>query len=351
MFVEVVFPLPVRQGFTYSVPRHLESETKPGVQILAPLGKKVTAGVVTRLLAKTGIETKPIVQVNPLGPLLSPQLLELTRWTANYYFCSWGEAIKAALPGMKTKPQVWVQLLPKENLDQTDFTPDQGKLLTYLKSRPRARPSSAALSRKFRNFPVGEILRELENKGNIELSYSSPTVSQKIKSEQTIEIIPTAVPSEFGPKEKELWDFLKLSSPVLVKEIKRNFPRCEKILKRLQNEGLIKIEEREVWQDFWHTYVVPDRKEIELNPEQKGVLDKIEAGLRKRTFVPYLLQGVTGSGKTEIYVRACQTELEQDRTALGLVPEISLAAQTILSFRAIFQDKVIQLHSGLTEKE
>ena len=351
MFVEVVFPLPVRQGFTYSVPRHLESEVKPGVQVLAPLGKKVTAGIATRLLAKTEIKTKPIVQVNPLGPLLSSQLLELTRWTANYYFCSWGEAIKAALPGMKTKPQVWVEFLPKENLDDIDLTVDQEKLLAHLESKPKARLSSAALSRKFRNFPVGEILRELENKGTIELSYSSPTISQKIKSEQMVQRVDFPPPVELNHKEREVWEFLRPESPVLVKEIKRNFPQCGKILKRMQNEGLIKIEEKEVWQDFWQTYVVPEKKEIELNAEQKGVLEKIEAGLKKKTFSPYLLQGVTGSGKTEIYVRACQTVLEQGRTALVLVPEISLAAQTILSFRAVFQDKAIKLHSGLTEKE
>ena len=64
----------------------------------------------------------------------------------------------------------------------------------------------------------------------------------------------------------------------------------------MQKERLIGIEEKEVWQDFWQTYVVPEKKEIELNTEQKGVLEKIEAGLKKRTFAPYLLQGVTGSG-------------------------------------------------------
>lgn len=349
MFVEVVFPLPVRRGFTYSVPHHLESEVRPGVQVLAPLGKNVTAGIVTRLLAKTEIETKPIVQVNPLGPLLSSQLLELTRWTANYYFCSWGEAIKAALPaGLQLKPELWVGLVTGQEFEENSFSPEASRLLEHLKKKPKV--SLATLSRKL-GKQVLEKLKELEGKGIVELSYSARPFASSPRKGKIVQVTNPEPPMTLGAAEQKLLDFLKTRGTLLLSELRRVFPRPEKILHKLEKEGIITLESRELFQDAYETYAIPEKKPPELSSEQRLALDQIESHLKKKSFAPFLLHGVTGSGKTEIYLRAGQFVLEQGRTVLILVPEISLTIQTILAFKSLFQDQVVEIHSGLTSRQ
>ncbi len=261
------------------------------MQVLAPLGKKIRDGIVTRIVDRPKMEVKSIVQVNPVGSLLSPRMLELTKWTASYYFCSWGEAIKAALPaGLQTKPQGKVQLLTGADLTGVKLSEGAGDLLAHLRKMRKREASWQTLTRKFKGKVLNEAVRELENKGVISVTYSAGA-ERRTKSKP------------------------------------------------------------EIWEEFWQSYQFPEKKKFELSEEQKKVLEKIEEELIQKRYTPFLLHGVTGSGKTEVYLRACQKALELGRTTLILVPEISMSVQTIIGFKTFFGDKVIQLHSGLTERE
>jgi len=352
MFVEVAFPIPIRQEFTYSVPSQLQKEVKIGVQVLAPLGKKTLAGVVTGLLPKSNITTRSILEVNPFGPLLSSRLLELTRWVANYYFCSWGEAIKAALPqGIRLKPQLWVEPIPGLDWSTKDLSQMERELLAFLQSKSRPKLKVSALSGKFKGKEILKVLQQLETKKLVELSYSAQTPLPRARTEQVVRVIETGDPVNLNGKEIEIWKFLKSADWLAVKDLKKTFPKPERLLKKLQSQGLVELEEREVSFDFWQTYPLPEKRNLELSLPQKQVISKIELSLKCRAFSPFLLQGVTGSGKTEIYIRCCEQILQQSRAALILVPEISLTIQTILNFKRVFRDQVVQLHSGLSESQ
>jgi primosomal protein N' (replication factor Y) len=351
MNVEVAFPLAVRQEFTYSVPPLLQKEILPGVQVLAPLGKRNTAGIVTRILTKTTRETKPIVQVSSLGQIISPQLLELTRWVSRYYFCSWGEALRAALPkNINLKSEELVQLHSDNESPRGKLSSEELKVVDYLEAKNGAKVNSSTLRRKL-GPPVNQIVKQLERKGWVELSFSAETKERKQRREKSISLCKAEIPEDLKENERPLWNYLAERGMVTLKELKKTIKRPEGALLRLEQRGWVKIQEKEAEEDYWDGYEVSEMEALELTFEQSQALAQIEPCLGRKQFTPFLLFGVTGSGKTEVYLRAAQKTLERGGSVLVLVPEISLTVQTILRFKAKFRDRVIQLHSGMTDKE
>ncbi len=350
MFAEVAFPLPVRKEFTYYIPEKLNGQVQPGVQVLAPLGKKTASGWVTRLVREVEFQTKPLSQVNSAGILLSPLLLELTRWLSNYYFCSWGEAIRAALPAqLNLKPRVKFRLRENVPEESNNLTPPEIDLLKYLTEKPQA--TLPTLARRFFGPKTLNVLRQLEEKGALDLVYEFGDAERKHKREQIVRLADSKIPEQLTETESQIMELLKSDPVIPLAELKKIIPRPQKPLALLEKRGLVRIETGELYQDRWQSYVVPQPARWELTSEQKKCLEHILPHVMERHFHPLLLQGVTGSGKTEIYIQLCQKVLQQERSVLILIPEISMAIQTVLAFRATFGDLVTELHSGLTPQE
>ncbi|MCI0532346.1 MAG: primosomal protein N' [candidate division Zixibacteria bacterium] len=350
MFAEVAFPLPVRKEFTYYIPEKLNGQVQPGVQVLAPLGKKTASGWVTRLVREVEFQTKPLSQVNSAGILLSPLLLELTRWLSNYYFCSWGEAIRAALPAqLNLKPRVKFRLRENVPEESNNLTPPEIDLLKYLTEKPQA--TLPTLARRFFGPKTLNVLRQLEEKGTLDLVYEFGDAERKHKREQIVRLADSKIPEQLTETESQIMELLKSDPVIPLAELKKIIPRPQKPLALLEKRGLVRIETGELYQDRWQSYVVPQPARWELTSEQKKCLEHILPHVMERHFHPLLLQGVTGSGKTEIYIQLCQKVLQQERSVLILIPEISMAIQTVLAFRATFGDLVTELHSGLTPQE
>jgi len=156
-----------------------------------------------------------------------------------------------------------------------------------------------------------------------------------------------------GPRAQEILDYLrKAGKPLAVRELRRLFPTCLAILKRLAQQGLVTWEERLTFADPLKdqppTLMEPG---YTLVPEQEKAVRAVVEGIRGREFAPFLLHGVTASGKTEVYLTAAQEALAQGRQVLVLLPEIALTHPVAMEFRRRFGERVALLHSGLTDSQ
>ena len=159
----------------------------------------------------------------------------------------------------------------------------------------------------------------------------------------------TKPPPRLSPKAQGLIAHLRESGPVPLRELNPLFPNCFPILKRLAASGLVALEERTSLRDPLKDHpLAPEEPPLQLSPEQEEARAAIAEGIHSRKFSPFLLHGVTASGKTEVYLAAAQATLDQGRQVLVLLPEIALTHPVALAFRQRFGSRVALLHSGIS---
>jgi len=349
MYAGVLFPLPLRKVFTYVIPPALQNKIQIGQQVLAPFQRQILSGFVVSLFPQSEIEkTKPLQDILDLQPVFSPRILKLTRWLSDYYFCSWGEALKAAIPAeLQVKSQLWVKKIdsasPLDNLNSA-----QKKLLEILSDHKPVRASSLAKRAGFKG--VFAELYNLESKGIVKLEYLVSS-SAKVKLEKIIRLKSFPPAQELNSRQFKILEFLKEKGGILTQtELRPQLGGSNSVLKQLQQKNLIEIFSSEKFRDPWEGFKFTPKR-VNLNSEQLQALNKVKSALERNKFQPFLLYGVTGSGKTEIYIEAIQEVLKHKKQALVLVPEISLTIPTIMRFKAVFGNQVISLHSGLSTGE
>jgi len=349
MYAGVAFPLPLRKVFTYAIPSALQNKIQIGQQVLAPFKKQVLTGFIVSLHNQTEVQQpKPLQDILDLKSVFSPKILKLTQWLSDYYFCSWGEALKAAIPAeLQVKSQLWVRkidsFLPVENLNSA-----QKKLLELLSDHKPLRASSLAKRAGFKG--IFSELYNLENKGLVQLEYQISS-SAKVKLEKIIRLKSFPPVRELSSRQFKILEFLNEKGGILTQtELRPQLAGSNSVLRQLQNKNLIEIFSSEKFRDPWEGFNFTPKR-ISLNSEQTSALNKIKPALDKNGFQTFLLYGVTGSGKTEVYMEAIKEVLQHKKQALVLVPEISLTVPTIMRFKAVFGNQVISLHSGLSKGE
>ena len=156
-------------------------------------------------------------------------------------------------------------------------------------------------------------------------------------------------PRRLGPKAQSIIDYLQENGPASLPELNRIFPRCSPIIKRLATKGFVLLENRAAWRDpLAGQPLSPDESPLQLSPDQEEARAAIVEGIHSQAFSPFLLHGVTASGKTEVYLSAAQATLDQGRQVLVLLPEIALTHPVALAFRRRFGSRVALLHSGMS---
>jgi primosomal protein N' (replication factor Y) len=225
------------------------------------------------------------------------------------------------------------------------------QVLTVLDPLPHFGPELVPLWRwvaDYYQYPLGEALSHLIPGG------SRPTGPKRERwvafKPQTPDNLPSRRP---GPRAQEILDYLKKAGePLAIRELRRIFPTCPAILKRLAQQGLVTWEERLTFADPFKDQP-PNLMEpgYTLVPEQKEAVGAVVEGIRGGEFAPFLLHGVTASGKTEVYLNAAQEALARGRQVLVLLPEIALTHPVALEFRRRFGERVALLHSGLTDSQ
>ncbi|MBT1071213.1 replication restart helicase PriA [Pelotalea chapellei] len=292
--IEVAVPLPIERTFHYLVPSRLSEATAPGKRVLVPFGnRRLTAYVLAIVETADTTKLKEILDVLDDEELWTKKELEFFRWIASYYMHPLGEVLRTALPA--------------------------GINLQTRKSQGNEDELSGGRSVRHETwFRAG-----------------NGTEPQRT----------------LGTKAAALLEFLRQDGVNSAAELRRRFGQCTPQLKRLEELGLVEREQREVYRDpFRNEASVRDIPRV-LNQHQQTAFVQISSSLDRHEFSPFLLHGVTGSGKTEVYLQAIAHALEQGRNALVLVPEISLTPQLVYRFRARFGGGIAILHSGLSDGE
>ena len=279
--------------FDYNVPTDLEGTICVGDRVLVPFGNKKTfeEGFVIGLKEKTEYKVKDIVKIqNEIK--LTKENIELAKLMAKRYFCNISDCIKLMLPPGTISKNI-------ENRIK-----DKKQRFVYLKKN------------------IEEIEQDIESK--------------IIKSE----------------KQKRVLNFLIQNDGIQTTDLEVITDTTSAILKTLQNKEYIEIIEQEVERNPFINKNIERTNKLKLTPEQKEAFEKIEKEIKEENYKEFLLYGVTGSGKTEIYLQAIEEVLKKGKTAIVLVPEISLTPQMVDRFISRFgQEDIAVLHSKLSVGE
>ncbi|KAF0221411.1 MAG: primosomal protein N' (replication factor Y) [Geobacteraceae bacterium] len=301
IIIEVAVPLPLDTTFHYAVPWSLAPFAATGVRVLVPFGKRKLTGYVIAAVAESGEEVREIIAVLDQEPLFTVGELEFLRWSAGYYLHPLGEVIKSALPA--------------------------GINITS-RSRTRQKPDGAEVAE--------EVL----------------TGGKRVKTELFYRAaVPLPEGGKLRDKPARIVAFLGANGEAPASLLRREFGADAAILKRLNEKGFLAATEREVYRDPFREEVFLRDTPPVLNYSQAEAFRQLAAAIKGRAFAPFLLHGVTGSGKTEVYLRAIANVLDQGQTALVLVPEIALTPQLVRRFKCRFTCGIAVLHSGLSDGE
>jgi primosomal protein N' (replication factor Y) len=354
-FVEVCVTLPVAGRYHYAVPPGLEARAVVGQRVLVRFGPRKVTGVIV------GGDREPPAGVVPVmlselldeAPALSPELVELCLWIADYYEAFPGEVIRGALPaGSGVAARAAYALT------------DAGRQIAAgdgaaMPARPRALLDRLA-KLGARGLPVAGLaagvkqqLEQLVSQGFVAAHEQRDAARVRLKRERVAALVGelAAARAAVAKAPKRLAVIAELAAgPVAVDELERALPKAKPVVRELVKLGLVAVTERELPIDAAATgdgmIVAPPPV---LTGEQEVAVAAITGGMTGERPAAYLLHGVTGSGKTEVYLRVIAQALAADKTALVLVPEISLTPQLAARFRARFGDLVAILHSGLSE--
>jgi primosomal protein N' (replication factor Y) len=367
-FADVALPLAVDKTFTYRIPPELEKAAVAGVRVIVPFGRKHATGLIVGLpdrSERSGLRS--LADVIDGSPILSPELLQLCHWIARYYYAPLGEVLKSAVPHGFAPPGKQVASLPAP-LDEGVVAEIQrrskkrGLVLRLLQEHGKLTPGQ--LSRRTGLKSINALLHQLVKDGLLELQ-DVLTAEQKRPGKARI-----LLPNEA--------DEARLASALLTMSPRRRKARLllSSVI-ALKREGVKEVEEklflkeggysRALLKEFTDAGIIPLREQaaqtissmleveppapIRLNSLQVQALNTIAQTLVSGEAGTHLLHGVTGSGKTQVYIEAIRRCLDQGRSAIVLVPEISLTPQTVRRFQSHFGDHVRVVHSRMSAGE
>lgn len=346
---EVALPLPTAKRYRYLVPEDLSPLLVPGMRVLVPVRAGEMVGIVARVGGEgetTGLRS--VLLVPDQHPIVPPSLLQLAEWMADYYVTPLGLTLKAMLPsGLWGRSRLVARVIdPLASLSGT-----AGEVLGALRS-VGGRASAGQLSRQLEK-PVWDALRRLAREGILALEVVPPrlAVGTTEKVVRLTRYLPSLLERQqvFGraTRQREVYEAIDaLGGEASVKHLVTQLGFSSALLRGLVQRGLAVYGERKAMRDpFSETPVVPP-------PEPTA--QQLEALAQVLALPPggaALLFGVTGSGKTLVYLEALRRELGLGRGAIVLVPEIALTPQTVARVRGVFGNAVAVLHSGLTEAE
>ena len=353
LYCDVSLPVPLDQPFTYSLPDTLRHRVRVGSRLIVPFGTRKLTGVILRCHDDPpAVATRDALRLIDSEPVLSAELMALGRWIAGYYCSPLGDVLRGMLPLSSEIRRGKIWTLTDSGRDAArqlllDSSPDD-PVLQILRMLEK-RPLSAAYLAK--SMPLADkAIRSLERKRFI------------VAEEVQVERDPLRAPSERlrvelaragkGPEpklnkpERELRAFLELHpGSHNLKELEDAVKHASAAARSLARRGILSLKPETV------AVKAVIRARHELNPAQQAAFQQIHESIQARRFQTFLLHGVTGSGKTEVYLTAIETALAEGRSALLMVPEIALTPQMAGQFFSRFGDRVAILHSAFTDVE
>jgi primosomal protein N' (replication factor Y) len=365
-FCDVAVPVPLDMVFTYRVPT--DAAPVVGGRVLVPFRQQRMTGIVVELHdRKPSVTTKTILAVLDTAPVLDPQLLQLGRWIADYYLAPIGEVFRTMLPlNAEFKRAIGYRLTEAGQMAlhqagisgssaRSKRTPEEQagefRVLDYLAGNESA-PDGSNLVRE-------ETLRSATRVSRAALSgmvrkkwLAREDISAARDATRTIKIAQLkSTDGKLNANQRSLLDALAAAGgKVLVAALQLlDVPRTT--LTTLVRRGLIEILEEPAGFSVSHSKPRPSLFDFDLNGAQKSALSRVRESVAARKYSGMLLHGVTGSGKTAVYLAAMRSVLEAGRSAILLVPEIGLTPAVAADLHQIFGNEVAILHSALSDRE
>ncbi|MBW2605336.1 MAG: primosomal protein N' [Deltaproteobacteria bacterium] len=349
--IEVAIALPVYGTYVYSVPKNLSALVSTGKRVLVPFGRRRVTGYILGACKKTDQgKIKDILDILDEEPLFPSGMIQFFRWTADYYLHPIGDVIKCALPGGLNVYDFAAIAITKKGqkaLSGDSLTPLERQILNLLKGEScRLKKLREQLNHKIPNALIcamqhqGLIVHERELRGGI----------TKPKTQRYVSLIDSNIPvGSLSVSKQKIIEAIKSQGEVSVSNLKKLVPSAPKLIKHLEADRYLSIFNKQVYRDPLGEFIKPDTPH-RLSGEQNRVVSKVIGALGGK-FSTWLLTGVTGSGKTEVYMHIAAKAIDSGYSVLVLVPEIALISQTERRFRARFGDGVAILHSGLSAGE
>ena len=362
-FVDVILPIPLKQSFTYSVNKNEASFLKPGMRVAIPFGKsKVYTGIVYRVhdQAPVGYETKSIDHILDETPIITKFQLEHWEWLSNYYMCSLGEVIKAALPSaFLLESETIIKLSAEMKLDESTLSDEEFIVFEALQHQSSLHINDVRSILDKNN--VVSVIQKLFEKGIVEVEETvyeqyTPKLKRYIKlateytSEENLKKLLDSLTR--APKQRDvLMNLFVLQSqskkPIASPTLQKKSEASAGTLKALIDKGIL-VE----------YFIQHDRVEFSgeassdiktLNEAQLIAFEEIKESYKEKDVV--LLHGVTSSGKTEIYVRLIEETIASGKQVLYMLPEIALTTQLITRLQKYFGEKISVYHSKFSVNE
>jgi len=360
LWAEVILPLALPQTYTYSIPLHLVEKVKPGCRAEAELKNKKYAGVVKAILDKEpAYNTKPIINVLDDEPIVYPQQLQLWQWMAQYYMCTEGEVMAAALPAHFKLSSETILMFNEETGDDFSHLNDEEFLVAEaLLIKKELRLSEVQQILDINHvYPV--IKKLIEKK--VCIVWESLDEKYKAKKENYVVLNPAYNNEEElskklndwkgAPKQMELLlaylHLEKQDGDVLQTALLKKSGATLAQLKGLTDKNILWVEKRSV--DRIKTLPRNVEVDFEFSTAQQEASDAVAKSFEEKNVC--LLHGVTGSGKTQVYVKLMEQYFNAGKQVLYLLPEIALTAQIIRRLQKHFGGNIAIYHSKFNDNE
>ncbi|MBS1513304.1 MAG: primosomal protein N' [Bacteroidetes bacterium] len=360
LWADVILPLALPQTYTYAIPEHLAHKIYPGCRAEAELKNKKYAGVVKAIVDKDpGYPTKPIHNILDDEPIVYPQQLQLWQWMAQYYMCSEGEVMAAALPAHFKLSSETVLLYNEEAGDDFAHLNDEEFLVAealLIKKELRLSEVQQILDVNH----VYPVIKKLIEK-NVCIVWENLAEKYKAKKENFVVLLPAYRNDDAlsqllndwkgAPKQMELllaYLYLeKQQGDVLQTELLKKSGATAAQLKGLADKQIVRIEKRSVDR----IKAIPGYMDVdvEFSEAQQQASDAVAASFEQKNVC--LLHGVTGSGKTQVYIKLMERYFKEGKQVLYLLPEIALTAQIIRRLQKYFGGNIAIYHSKFNDNE
>lgn len=365
MYAKVIVDVPVKQtnrAFDYSIPEAMREWVTVGSRVGVPFGPRKLQGFVVELHQRSDFDpnkVKPIAEVMDLYPPLTPDLVTLAHWISQTYLCNEITALQAMIPGaLKAKYERHVcaaDTAAYPSGQHSILLPEQQEIIGYV--RDKGTVEIEALLQKFNS--AGALIKQLMSEGFL---VEMQMIKDRMAAKKVLTVFPPDEPERLmewemeltarAGKQKEVLRYLaEHPFPVKLTELLNELGISASTVKSLADKGWLTIKEVEIFRDPYASRKFNKSQPLPLMPEQQQVFGRISDAVNQREHRVFLLHGVTGSGKTEVYLQSIQTCLDQGREAIVLVPEISLTPQMVERFKGRFGDLVAVLHSRLSHGE
>ena len=364
-YADVIFPFPIKSLFTYRIPGKLTGKTQPGKRAIVQFGKKKIYSALIRKIHQNppaGYLIKDIEDILDPEPLINEKQFIFWEWIANYYMCSLGEVMRAAIPsGLKLESET--RFIYNPGFQSREILTDHEELILQLVKGKKS-VTISDIEKSSGEIKAIPIINSLFNKNVIQVE-EALTETYKPRKEKYVKLGPEITEMELNdtlsklvkaPKQLSIIEeYIRKSGvfgddkekEVKWKQLLQQAKTSTQSLNSLVNKGILQTYEKTISRLPSPDYVAEEIKI--LNETQQKVLKNIQDSFLKNKVT--LLHGVTGSGKTEVYIHLIRQYLNKEKQVLYLLPEIALTAQIINRLRKVFGHKVAVYHSRYGDAE